>query len=466
MGRCHHASFFDRVIEKRQSRRRAVRTADLKAHFLKDVCHGVADCGRRRKGEIDDAERNTETFRRFTADELSHTGNLECRSFDDVRDLRQIAVGTFRKRRAYNARTGYADVNDAVRLSHTVESTRHKRIVLGSVAEHDELRTADAVAVRRLFCGFSNHASHKRHGIHIDARLCGTDIDGRADVIRYGKRLGNRLNERAIAGRKTFVDERAVSADEVDANRPGSAFQRFGVFHGIPAAGSRQHGDGRYRDALIDDRDTVKFFDILTGFDKVLRTPRNFLVYFTAGGFNIGIGTVKKGHTHRDRADIQILLLNHGDRLHDIVYIQHGFLRDVEKSGRSAQMRCMELKISSCMTWITMPMLSPSSVIVLVSALNSTLISEISASITMTNISCKTDCVTSTILALHALHAFATFARIPTLSRPTTEITALILSAPNIQYISLFDLCGHGPTVFGTVSQIHGYCTKFLPVCQ
>ena len=63
----HDAALLDRVVEQRERGGRAVRAADVKPHLLENARNAVADGGRRREGEVDDAERHIEPSGRLGA---------------------------------------------------------------------------------------------------------------------------------------------------------------------------------------------------------------------------------------------------------------------------------------------------------------------------------------------------------------------------------------------------------------
>ena len=113
------------------------------------------------------------------------------------------------------------------------------------------------------------------------------------------------------------------AADEVDAHVFGHPVQGFGIFHRISAAGSHQHGNRRHADPLIDDGNSVFLFDELTGLYQIFGVRVNFVVNFFTGPVDVAVTAVQKGDAHGDGPDIQILLLDHGDGLHDVIKIQH-----------------------------------------------------------------------------------------------------------------------------------------------
>ena len=76
MRRCHDAALLTASLSR--ARQAVVPcAAALKTHFLQNMSDAVTDCRRRGEGEVDDAERYTQTAGSFLCDELSHAGNFE-----------------------------------------------------------------------------------------------------------------------------------------------------------------------------------------------------------------------------------------------------------------------------------------------------------------------------------------------------------------------------------------------------
>ena len=98
-----------------------------------------------------------------------------------------------------------------------MEGAGHEGIVVGSVAEYDELRAAEAVAFGRGLGGLLDDIAHEAHGVHVDARLRGADVDARAYEVGFGERLGDRADQQLIGFRHAFADQSGISAEKVDA---------------------------------------------------------------------------------------------------------------------------------------------------------------------------------------------------------------------------------------------------------
>ena len=118
---------------------------------------------------------------------------------------------------------------------------------------------------------FLHHAAHHFDSIHIDTGFCGTDIDGRADEVRFCQCSWNGFDEFPVAGRKTLLDERGITADKVDADRLCAALSRvMCVFYRITAGYCHQHGDRCNGNSLVYDGNTVFLFDLLPCLNKIL----------------------------------------------------------------------------------------------------------------------------------------------------------------------------------------------------
>ena len=219
-----------------------------------------------------------------------------------------------------NPGAGHADAYHALGLAYPVERTRHKGVILNGVAEHDELRAAKAVLLACQMRRFLDDSSHQRHGVHIDTGLRRADVDARTHDIRLRQRLRNCAQQLFIARRKALLHERGKAADEVHAAGLRRLVHRQRKGHIVlrPAAS----GDERHRchgDALVDDRDTELALDGLAGFDKVFGLMADFIVNFLAAATRILARAVQKRNAHRDRADVQVLLVDHVDRVNDFL---------------------------------------------------------------------------------------------------------------------------------------------------
>ena len=184
----HDAALLDRVVQQGQAGRRAAAAAALKAHLLQNVRNTVANRGRRGQRQVNDARGHAEALTGEVRYQLAQAGDLECRALDQLGHL--VHRGVLRQlgqRGAHRTGAGDADVDLTVRLARAVERARHERVVLGRVAEHDELCVAHAHVVLRQLGGLAHDLAHQLDGVHVDARFRRADIDAGADNIGLGQ---------------------------------------------------------------------------------------------------------------------------------------------------------------------------------------------------------------------------------------------------------------------------------------
>ena len=215
-----------------------------------------------------------------------------------------------------NARAGYADAYHTLGLADSVERTRHKGVILNGVAEHDELRASKAVLLTCQMRRFLDDFTHPRDRIHVDTGLRRTDVDARTHDIRLRQRLRNCAQQLFITRRKALLHERREPSDEVHAAGLRRLVHRQRKGHIVLRLAAS--GDERHRchgDALVDDRDTELALDGLAGFDEVFGLMADFIVNFLAAATRILARAVQKRNAHRDRADVQMLLVDHVDRV-------------------------------------------------------------------------------------------------------------------------------------------------------
>ena len=134
------------------------------------------------------------------------------------------------------------------------------------------------------------------------------------------------------------MHQRRETADKVDAYFSGRPLQRQRQRRIIiRLAGRRHNGNGRHRNAFIDDGDTEFALNIAAHLHQVTGAAGDFLINFFSAGMDIRIGTIQQRNAHGNRADIQVLLIQHLDGLQNFIGVQHN----------SPQMRCIASKISS-----------------------------------------------------------------------------------------------------------------------
>ena len=170
------------------------------------------------------------------------------------------------------------------------------------------------------FDGFAHHA----HGVHVDARLGGADVDRGADEVCLAQRLRDALDQRVVAACKALLHERRIAADEVDAQLLSRLVERVGEAHGVLAlTGRRHHADGGDGDALVDDGDAVFLFDVLSCFDQVLGAAHDLVIDLDARLFDVLVETVEQRNTHGDGPHVQVFVVDHMDGFQNVFGFQH-----------------------------------------------------------------------------------------------------------------------------------------------
>ena len=297
-----------------------MRAADGKSHFLQNPRHAVADRGRGSKGQIDDAKLGVQTFRRLSSHHLSHTGNLEGSLLDRLGDNVKLFTLAELQRMMNHARSGNADAHDTLRLADTVECASHKGIVLYRIAEHDELCAAQTVLLARQMRRFLDDSAHPRHRVHVDASFRRADVYARTDQIRLRQRLRNRAQQLFIARGEALLHQRGKAADEVDAARFCSPVHREGKGHKVlclTASGDKRHR--RDGDALVDNRNAELALNGLARLDEIFRLMADLIVNLFAAAPDVLARAVEQRDAHRNRADVEMLLIDHIDRVNDLL---------------------------------------------------------------------------------------------------------------------------------------------------
>ena len=104
----------------------------------------------------------------------------------------------------HNARSGNTDIDDHITLGDAMESTGHKGIIIGGIAEDDKLGAAERISVGRALGCFFNRASHEAHCIHVDASPGRSDIDRAADTVCHGQSLRYGFDQESVRLRHGF----------------------------------------------------------------------------------------------------------------------------------------------------------------------------------------------------------------------------------------------------------------------
>ena len=200
-----------------------------------------------------------------------------------------------------------------------MEGARHERVILRRIAEDDDLRRTDAVALRGQLARLLHHIAHHAHRVHVDAGLRAAHIDRSADVIglRHGLRDG--FDQRLVSCGKALLHQGAEAADEIHAGLLRALLQRQRILERIAAAHADEHGDRRDRDPLIDDGNAIFPADVIAYLDQILGHRGDLAIYLLTGTVDVRICAVKQRDPHGDRADVEILLIDHLDGFQHIL---------------------------------------------------------------------------------------------------------------------------------------------------
>ena len=301
--------------------------AHLQPHLLQDAGHAVPHSGGGGQGKVHDAEGGVQAAAGFLGHQLAHAGDAEGGLFDGLgHHIEGLALHAL-KGVVHHAGAGDAHVDDPLRLAHAVEGAGHEGVVLHSVAEHHQLGAAEAAPVRGALRQLLDGAAHEGHRIHVDARLGGAHVDGRAHQVGGGKSFWDGGNELPVCVGHALLDQGGETADEVDAGsfgRPVQGGGKGGVVVCLRRSGHQ--GDGGDGDALVDDGDAEFLLDGLAGGHQIFGAAGDFVVDGVTGLPGVAAGAGQQGDAHGDGAHVQMLLVDHLDGLHDLVLIEHSFL--------------------------------------------------------------------------------------------------------------------------------------------
>ena len=323
----HSTAFFDGVVEHSKTRGGAVSADDGKPHCLKHFAHAVVADGGGRERKVDYAELRADGRRGFSAHEFAHTGDFESGILDCLGEhvatlAANVLEGGFHHSGARNA-----DVDYGIAFAYSVERTRHKRVILDGVGEHDEFCAPYASAVGGEFRGFFDNFAHKSDGVHIYARSRRTDVHRSANTLGRGKHFGNGKQKLPFFGGHRLLNERGITADEIYA----VAFCRF--VHSlcderVTAACRANQTDGRNGKTLIDNGYTVFCLNVLGGGNEFCRKRTEFASDILRRAFGAVGNAVEKADMQCDRAYVEVLVLYHTYGLYDFLLIEHTHLSD------------------------------------------------------------------------------------------------------------------------------------------
>jgi hypothetical protein len=324
MGGGHDAALFHGVVEEGQGGGGAVGAADLQAHLLQDAGHRVAHSGGGGQGEVHDAEGHVQAAAGLLGHQLAHAGDAEGGLFDGLRHHVEGGALHVLEGVVHHTGAGDAHIDDAVALAHAVEGAGHEGVVLHRVAEYHQLGAAEAATVRGALRSRLDGPSHEGHRVHIDARLGGAHVHRGTHQLGGGQGLGDGVDELPVPGGEALLHQGGEAADEVDAGGVGGPVQGGGKGHVVPryrcARHQRDGGDGN---ALVDDGNAELPLNGLAGGHQLFGPAADFVVDLPAGGPGVGVAAVQQGDAHGNGADVQVLLVDHVDGVHDFRAVEH-----------------------------------------------------------------------------------------------------------------------------------------------
>ena len=124
-----------------------------------------------------------------------------------------------------------------------------------------------------------------------------------------------------------LVDQGGKTADKIDAADAGRLIHCLGEGHiAVCTAALCHQGDGRDGDALVDDGDAQLRLDGAAHGHQALGAAADLVIDLLGAAGGVGIGAVPQRHAHGDGSDIELLMVEHIDRLHDFGIGKHEIL--------------------------------------------------------------------------------------------------------------------------------------------
>ena len=162
-----------------------------------------------------------------------------------------------------------------------MEGTCHEWVIIRSIAENNELSaTQRTIILGSLSCILDDFAQ-QAYSIHIDTGLGRTYVYRAADEIGLSHSLRDRTDEELIALAHTLAYDGRVSTEEVDTQLLGTLVESLGNLHiviGSLAGRAAHECDRSDGDALVYDRHTILFRDVLTSLHQILGEAGNLII--------------------------------------------------------------------------------------------------------------------------------------------------------------------------------------------
>ena len=162
-----------------------------------------------------------------------------------------------------------------------MEGTCHEWVIIRSIAENNELSATQRTIVLGSLGCILDDFSQQANGVHIDTGLGRTYVYRAADEIGLSHSLRDRTDEEFIALAHTLAYDGRVAAEEVDTQLLGTLVESLGNLHVVigSLAGRTTYECNRSdRDALVYDRHTILFRDVLTSLHQILGEAGNLII--------------------------------------------------------------------------------------------------------------------------------------------------------------------------------------------
>ena len=95
------------------------------------------------------------------------------------------------------------------------------------------------------------------------------------------------------------------------------------LYRTLVRAGCSKHSNRSHGNSLVDYRDTVLLFYLLTHGNKPFSLSHDLFIDLVTSLVNICINTVKERNAHCRRSDVEAFVLNHSYSFKYIVYVKH-----------------------------------------------------------------------------------------------------------------------------------------------
>ena len=329
MGGSEHTALLYGVVEHGEHGGGAGSTDGGEAHALEYFTHGVAHGRRGGEGEVGHAEGNVHASSHFLADEFTYAGYLVGRGLDDFGHVaeRKIFMGFLGSVDGlfHHAGTGDAHVDDHVGLADAEIGAGHEGHVLRNVGEHHELGAAYAVAIFGGVGHLDDLAAHESHGVHVDAGLGGSHVDGGTDAVGGGERFGQGVDERAVTGGHALFDQGAETSEKVDARLLGGFVKHLaGAHHLVGVEACADDGHGTDADALVHHGNAVSCAHFVAVFHQVGGIFGYFGAYLVGEHVEVVADAVEEADAEGDGANIEMFVAEHVDSAEHFAFSKHG----------------------------------------------------------------------------------------------------------------------------------------------